>query len=133
MNIMKFYSLFPTLLITGFCLINSSLALAKQINWQPIPGTKGTDESGKIIDFWYIGRNTMTRKDNIINFDVNAYRNYIRYSANCRTAKMSRIRMGYIKNGQILDNQPFSEPFFTANQIQRKALNYACAISKKKS
>jgi hypothetical protein len=128
---MKTNSLFSIVIITGFCLINSSLALANQINWQPIPGTKGTDESGKIVDFWYIGRNTITRKGDIVDFDVSVYKNYVRYSANCRTGKMSRIRMGYIKSGQILDNQPFSEPFFTANRIQRKALNYACAISKK--
>jgi hypothetical protein len=125
-GVMKFTSCLATLVLTSLILC---VPAGAEVTWIPVPGTKTPDESGRIIDYWYVGRNTITRRGNTINFDVNAYRVYARYSANCKTRKMSRIIMGGVnKSGQIIAAEPFREPFFQANQIQGKVLNYACSF-----
>lgn len=105
----------------------AALSAAPRGNWQPVPGTANADDRDRSP--WYVRLDTLTRSGDAINFDVNAYREFVRYSANCRTRQMSRIQQGRIDRDGNITAERTQEPFFPAdNSPQRRlVLNFACA------
>lgn len=123
---MKFISLAAgTVGLLTMTMISSGIS---EVVWKPVPGTRTTDEISRNRDFWYVGTNSINRRGNSINFDVKTNSSqYVRYSANCRTRMMSRLSEGRVKNGKIIVVERYQEAYFSANQIQRKVLDYACS------
>lgn len=119
---------FLTACTIGLLTVVMASSAISSVVWKPVPGTKITDESGRNNDFWYVGTNTINKRGNLINFDVKTNsRQYVRYSANCRSRMMSRLAEGSVKNGQIVVIEKYQEAYFPANAIQRKVLTFACS------
>lgn len=124
MNISSFLagiSTISTLILTGI-----SPAISNVV-WQPVPGTEAPKEISPVPDSWYVGVNTINRKGDVINFDLNGAGEYVRYSANCRTGMMTRILIGHVDRNRIVETIRFHENYFPANHYQRLALNNACS------
>ena len=100
-----------------------------EIFWKPVPKTNIPSLMEPHPDYWYLGVNTIVKKGNLIDFDVNTDGEYVRYSANCKSGEIKRILMGQITNGQIVAAHKWDEEFSTANMFQKLVLNYACTQS----
>jgi len=97
-----------------------------KVVWHSIPGTKATPEGQP----WKIGLTNMVRNDDVISFGLHANSKYVRYSANCNANVMSRVRIGDVKNGKIVDTFPWEENYYEpGNPYLQKALDYACSHS----
>jgi hypothetical protein len=95
--------------------------------WRPVSGTNVSSEMTPDPAFLYVGANTITRKGDVINFDIDLEGEYVRYSANCSTGMMTRIIRGSVVNGQIVEATRVREDYFPANEFQQLALNNACS------
>jgi len=98
-------------------------------NWQPVPGTSVTNGTPPDSELWLVRVDTITRSGDAINFDVQANREYVRYSANCRTRMISRILQAAIDRSSEFVPERVQEEFFPAdNSVQRGlVLDFACA------
>lgn len=124
---MKLNSILIALLGCSTLTLTLTSSALSNIVWEPVPGTKIPSLMDADPDFWYIGVNTITRKRNSINFDVDANGEYIRYSANCRTNMMSRLAIGSIDDQETKRVTMFKENYFKANGFQQLVLNKACS------
>lgn len=116
---MKFISL--ALATLGVLTLAMKASAISDIVWQPVPGTKVNN------DFWYVGTNTIDREGERITFDVRTNsKQYVLYSANCKTRMMKRLAEGSVKTGQIVVYERYREAYFPANEVLKKVLNYAC-------
>jgi hypothetical protein len=97
--------------------------------WRSVPGTNIASET-TVSGFWAVRLDTIIRTGDVINFDVNANREYVRYAANCRTRMMTRILQGQVdRDGQIVAANRIQEEFFSADTSpqRRLVLDYTCA------
>lgn len=116
---MKF--IFFALATLGILTLAMKASAISDIVWQPVPGTKVNN------DFWYVGTNTIDREGERITFDVRTNsKQYVLYSANCKTRMMKRLAEGSVKTGQIVVYERYREAYFPANEVLKKVLNYAC-------
>lgn len=124
---MKLNYLFVALLGCSTLTLTLTYPALSNIVWKPVAGTKEPSLMDSDPDFWYIGVNTISRKGNRINFDVDANGEYIRYSANCKTSMMSRLAIGSIDEQGTKRVTMFRDNYFKANGYQQLALNKACS------
>lgn len=84
--------------------------------WEAVPNSYSEFAGG----YAYVGKNTIIRKGNLINFDFYGDGTYVRYSGNCKA--------GVLAIAKASDNV-FVDPnqYFRANDYQRRGLNFACA------
>jgi hypothetical protein len=99
------------------------------IQWEAVPGTKGeASEEIEEPDFWYIGKNTIIRKEDAIEFDVNLDGEYVHYVTNCKTGIMNITRRGQLdESGKVVITSKRPSGKFPANAIQKRVLEFACA------
>ncbi len=86
--------------------------------WEAIPNSYSEFAGG----YAYVGKNTIVRRGNVINFDFYGNGGYVRYSANCRTGVLAITK----SSGNV-----FVDPnrYERVNDYQRLGLNFACARS----
>lgn len=102
----------------------------RNLSWQVVPGTDLPSRMEPNPRPWRIGSNTITRNGDVINFDVDADGEYVRYLANCRTRMMTRILTGYLdENDQVLGVRSIQEVFFSADESPQRSLvlEYVCS------
>lgn len=98
--------------------------------WKPVPGTDLPSKMRPDPQPWRVGVNTIVRNGDVINFDVDADGEYVRYLANCKTGKMAKTLTGdFNTNGQVLGIRRFQGKFFLAsdNLFLTRVLEYACS------
>jgi len=100
------------------------------IEWMPVPGTNISSMMNPNPTPVLVGKNTLVRKGNQITFDADIDGRYIRYSGNCRTGGLYRLKMGSFDSEHRPRNiEPYpNERWFAANEFQLKILSSACSL-----
>ena len=126
-------SVFGLLLAGGNILISATFAIANEIEWILVPGTRESDTTYGSYEV-LIGSNTISRDGSAINFDYlhTADFAYARVAGNCTTGWKTMIASGYYtENGDIAirNERPMDfNPSASAGPAAM-ALDFACTQS----
>jgi hypothetical protein len=101
----------------------------QNIQWIEVSGTDQPSLMNPDPSPASIGSNTIERRGEEINFDAIIDGQYVRYSANCQTRMLYRLKIGSTnKNRQPINVKTYpNEQWFRANTFQSKVLETACS------
>lgn len=114
-----------------FLLLPAAPSHAQVIEWIDVPPRGNIPASVEFIPA-FVGSNTIARNGNQITFDAIIDGHYIRYSGNCQSEMLYRLKVGSLdRDIQPQNVMPYSnERWFLANDYQSSILTVACEASR---
>jgi len=107
--------------------IGENTAEIMNASWQEVPDTAGTEPG--YTDSAYININSISRKGNLVIFDVvNSDVSYARVEGNCRKNQFRPLRQGEFLSATRVSYQEHNEnePWAEANSYQIELISFAC-------